>query len=126
MRLSKWHPSQWAGLCESGIFPKVDGRARFALLRPPEVDIPDGQFLMSTRRGKQFNSMVHSERDPLTGARRKDVLMSAEDAMDLGLRNGDPVIVTSAAGELQGTCKVMPMKCRNIQVHWPEGNAPPC
>jgi hypothetical protein len=32
------------------------------------------------------------------------------------------VLVTSEAGELKGTCAIMPMKGRNIQVHWPEGN----
>ena len=116
---------QWGGprLCEGGAFLTADGLARFTPLTPPEVDIPEGQFLMSTRRGKQFNSMVQADRDPLTGARRKDVLMSAEDVAELGLRDGDPVLVTSPAGELRGACKVMPMKRRNIQVHWPEGNA---
>ena len=115
---------QWGGpmLCEGGVFPTVDGLAHFTSLMPPEVNIPDGQFLMSTRRGKQFNSMVQAERDPLTGARRRDVLMNAEDAAQLGLKNGDPVLVTSEAGELKGTCAIMPMKGRNIQVHWPEGN----
>ena len=122
---AKGDATQWGGprLCEGGTFPTADGRAQFTLLRPPEVDIPDGQYLMSTRRGKQFNSMVHSDRDPLTGARRRDVLMSAEDATELGMKDGDPVLVTSGVGELRGTCKFMPMKRRNIQVHWPEGNA---
>ena len=115
---------QWGGprLCEGEVFPTADGLAHFTPLRPPEVNIPDGQFLMSTRRGKQFNSMVQAERDPLTGTRRRDVLMSAEDAAHLGLKHGDPVLVTSEVGELRGTCAIMPMKGRNIQVHWPEGN----
>ena len=121
---AKGDATQWGGprLCEGGAFPTADGRAQFTPLRPPEVDIPEGQFLMSTRRGKQFNSMVQSDRDPLTGARRRDVLMSGEDATELSLKDGDPVLVTSEAGELRGTCKVMPMKGRNVQVHWPEGN----
>ena len=116
---------QWGGprLCEEGAFQTDDGRARFTPLRPPELEVPPGQFLMSTRRGKQFNSMVEADRDPLTGARRKGVLMSAEDASDMGLQDGDPLRVTSDAGELMGLCKIMPMKRRNIQVHWPEGNA---
>ena len=36
-------------------------------------------FRVSTRRGKQFNSMVQREVDPLTGARRDDVLISEDD-----------------------------------------------
>ena len=116
---------QWGGprLCEDGDFGTPDGRARFTNLVAPEIDIPKGQFLMSTRRGKQFNSMVQAARDPLTHARRRDVLINAEDATELGLSDGDPVLVTSEAGELRGWCKVMAMKRRNVQVHWPEGNA---
>ena len=33
------------------------------------------------------------------------------------------MLVTFEVGELRGTCKIMPMKHRNVQVHWPEGNA---
>ena len=116
---------QWGGprLCEGAVFSTADGRARFTALTPPEVDIPPGAFLMSTRRGKQFNSMVHKDRDPLTGARRNDVLISPEDAAAGGLRDGDPVLLRSDVGELACRCRIAPMKGRNVQVHWPEGNA---
>ena len=40
----------------------------------------EGELLLSTRRGKQFNSMVQGRVDPLTGAARDHVLLSAEDA----------------------------------------------
>ena len=115
---------QWGGplLCEGGLFPTADGRARFAALVPPEVEIPEGEFLLSCRRGRQFNSMVQEDRDPLTGARRTDVLMSEEDGTALGLRRGDEVILRSGAGELRGRYRAMAMKGRNVQVHWPEGN----
>jgi len=115
---------QWGGplLCEGGLFPTADGRARFAALVPPEVEIPEGEFLLSCRRGRQFNSMVQEDRDPLTGARRTDVLMSEEDGAALGLRRGDEVILRSGTGELRGRYRAMAMKGRNVQVHWPEGN----
>ncbi len=115
---------QWGGprLCEGGTFKTDDGKAQFTALKPPEQDIPEGWFLMSTRRGKQFNSMVQANPDPLTGAKRNDVLISAEDAANLGLNDGDPVLVTSEVSEMRGVCKVAPIKGRNIQVHWPEGN----
>src|ERR1041384_5425665 len=66
---------QWGGrtLCVDGVFPTADGRARFAAVRPPESVLPAGRFALSTRRGKQFNSMVHRDRDPLNGALRDDV-----------------------------------------------------
>ncbi len=99
-----------------------DGRARFTPLAPPEVDLPEGWFLLSTRRGKQFNSMVHAERDPMIGARRDDVLISAEDAMRLGLRDGHPLLVRSEAGSFRGRCKVARIKPHNVQMYWPEAN----
>ncbi len=116
---------QWGGarLCENGVFKTPDGKARFTPLRPPENEIPEGWFSLSTRRGKQFNSMVQARRDPLTGAGRDDVLMSREDARALGLREGDPVLLRSEVGEFHGHVKFMPIRPRNIQVHWPEGNA---
>src|SRR5438309_3369360 len=51
---------QWGGprLCEGGNFPTPDERARFTPLAPPEVHLPEGGFFLSSRRGKQFNSMV--------------------------------------------------------------------
>src|SRR5207245_9719348 len=84
---SKGDAFQYGGprLCEDGSFPMPDGRAVFTELALPDADIPAGLFLLSTRRGKQFNSMVHGDIDYLLGARRSDVLMSAEDAKALGV-----------------------------------------
>ncbi len=123
---------QWGGerLCEmrddhGRITPKFatpDGRARFSII---ESDSPadDGRLRLSTRRGKQFNSMVHRDRDPLNGARRDDVLMNEEDARRLGLADGDTVLVRNEIGELHGRCRIAPIAPGNAQVHWPEGNA---
>ncbi len=115
---------QWGGrrLCEGGVFATRDGKAAFATLQPPATALPPGRFFLSTRRGKQFNSMVQADRDPLTGARRDDVLISPEEASALGLAEGDPVLLRSAAGEFRGRLKFMPIQPRNLQVHWPEGN----
>ncbi|MFQ5918556.1 MAG: FdhF/YdeP family oxidoreductase [Thermoplasmata archaeon] len=115
---------QWGGprLCQDGVFPMPEGRARFTPLAPPEVDLPEGWFLLSTRRGKQFNSMVHAERDPMIGAQRDDVLLSAEDAERLGLEDGQPLLIRSDAGSFRGHCKVSQIKPRNVQMYWPEAN----
>jgi anaerobic selenocysteine-containing dehydrogenase len=83
---------------------------------------PEGTFHVSTRRGKQFNSMVQRERDPLTGARRDDVLMAAEDAARLGITSGDRIRLRSPAGEYVGRALVDAIKPGNLEVHWPEGN----
>ncbi len=113
---------QWGGriLCRDGVFPTEDGRARFAAVTPPEQRLEAGKFLLSTRRGKQFNSMVQRERDPLTGAKRDNVLMASSDAASLGLREGDPVTVRSQVGELRGRVKIVAIRPGNVQVHWPE------
>jgi predicted molibdopterin-dependent oxidoreductase YjgC len=79
---------QWGGtrLCEGGIFPMPDGRARFLVVAPSEPDVPEGSFVLSTRRGKQFNTMVHAERDPITGAMHDALFMGPSDISALGRR----------------------------------------
>lgn len=125
---------QWGGsrLCEQPgpdgtpmpFFGTEDGRARFSEIRIDEFgeERIDGKFRLSTRRGKQFNSMVHRAIDPLTGARREDVLMNESDAKRLGLVDGDGVTLTSSIGSLKGRCRIAPICAGNVQVHWPEGN----
>jgi anaerobic selenocysteine-containing dehydrogenase len=99
-----------------------DGRARFHPVTPPELDIAEGRFHLSTRRGKQFNSMIQAERDPLTGGGRDDVFMAPADAARLGLVEGDGIVLRSDVGEFQGRCRPAPIKERNLQVFWPEAN----
>jgi molybdopterin-dependent oxidoreductase alpha subunit len=111
-----------ACLCEGWVFPTADGRARFTVVDPPPVVPPDGRFAVSTRRGKQFNSMVQERRDSLTGALREAVLISAADAERLGVVEGDEVELRSEHGSLRGRAHLAPIAPGNLQVHWPEGN----
>ncbi|HEY8552711.1 MAG TPA: molybdopterin dinucleotide binding domain-containing protein, partial [Thermaerobacter sp.] len=99
-----------------------DGKAHFVVAQLPEQDVPEGKFRVGTRRGKQFNSMVWDDVDPLTGARRDDVFISREDAERLGLRDGDPVLLRSDYGEYRGRVRISRIRPGNLQVHWPEGN----
>lgn len=121
-------------LCAGGVFSGMPGgRARFVALSPPELE-PAGPslaancFYLTTRRGKQFNSMVWGKRDPLTGARREDVLMAPEDAVRLGLRDGDRVVLrrqaaaTSANNRFYGVCRIAPVRPGTLVAHWPEAN----
>jgi len=48
--------------------------------------------------------------------------MNKEDAMKLGLQDGDAIIVRSQAGAMRGRCRIAPIAAGNVQVHWPEGN----
>ncbi|MDR7522786.1 MAG: FdhF/YdeP family oxidoreductase [Armatimonadota bacterium] len=109
-------------LCAGWTFPTPDGRAHFTVVPLPDAQVPEGMFLVATRRGKQFNSMVHEPRDALTGAVREAVLISRQDAERLGLRDGDPVVLRSATGEFRGRACVAPVKPGTLEVHWPEGN----
>lgn len=115
---------QWGGerLFADGRFHTPDGKARFSVVELADRARPVGSFRVSTRRGKQFNSMVQHARDPLTGARREDVLVSAEDAVRLGLVDGDPIRLTSGTGTFVGRAFIDDIKPGNLEVHWPEGN----
>ncbi len=116
---------QWGGrvLFADGRFATLDAKAHFiaaGIHNRPEP--PADRFRVSTRRGKQFNSMVQREIDPLTGAGRDDVLLSAADADRLGLREHQRVRLTSADGAFEGRVRRSPIKPGNLEVHWPEGN----
>ncbi|HMK23145.1 MAG TPA: FdhF/YdeP family oxidoreductase [Terriglobales bacterium] len=103
-------------------FLTPDGKGHFSVVDLPEPSLPAGKFLLSSRRGRQFNSMVHTESDPLTGSRRDHIFMSREDAQQLGLKSGDPILLRNGHGEFSGRVKVDRVKPGSLQGHWPEVN----
>jgi anaerobic selenocysteine-containing dehydrogenase len=103
-------------------FDTDDGRAHFTIPDLPPVPSDEGRLRLSTRRGKQFNSMVQEHEDALTGLKRHAVLLSEDDAVRLGLSNGEKVLVRSDTGEMHANVLLAPIKPGNVQVHWPEGN----
>ncbi|MEH2252939.1 FdhF/YdeP family oxidoreductase [Nostoc sp.] len=109
-------------LCFGWNFPTADGKAHFGVLLPRQRELPEGYFLVATRRGKQFNSMVQERKDAITGAMREAVLMNPADAAQLGLRDSDRVILKNDLGELFCQVYIAPIQSGNLQVHWPEGN----
>lgn len=115
---------QWGGerLCEGGVFPTADGRARFTPVAPADPHVANGRLRLSTRRGKQFNTMILADRDPLTGATRDGVFLGAADAERIGVRDGDAVVVRSDHGELPGRVHLTDLAPGNVQVMFPEGN----
>ncbi|RST75330.1 formate dehydrogenase [Siminovitchia acidinfaciens] len=115
---------QWGGawLCEDGNFPTEDGKANLLPIELPELRKPEGHFYVTTRRGKQFNSMIYSEKDPFNAADRYDVLIHAEDAKELGILDGDAIVVYNRYGTFQGKAKFADTRRGNISVYWPEGN----
>ena len=95
-------------------------------MTPPDRRATEGRLYVSTRRGKQFNSMVQHAVDPLTGAAREDVLISPEDAARLRIKSGDRIRLTSASGAFEGRARIDAIKAGNLEVHWPEGNVLLC
>jgi molybdopterin-dependent oxidoreductase alpha subunit len=119
---------QWGGprLFADGTFHTPDRRAHFTSNTPPARRPAEGELFVSTRRGKQFNSMVQHDVDPLNGAAREDVLMAAEDAKRLGVAEGAAIRLTSRSGSYVGRVKIAEVKPGNLEVHWPEGNVLLC
>jgi len=114
---------QWGGaqLFEDGRFATPSGRARFHAVEPPADREPlDGELFLSTRRGRQFNSMVHAGRDPLTGLERSDLLMNAEDGRARGIGAGQRVVVSSPVSQVEFVARFGPIKAGNVEAHWPE------
>jgi molybdopterin-dependent oxidoreductase alpha subunit len=79
-------------------------------------------FRVSTRRGKQFNSLIYAEIDPLNGAPRDAVLMNPDDALNLHLIQNDHIALTNGLGRFEGRVFLAPIARGNLQIHWPEGN----
>lgn len=126
---------QWGGrtLFADGRFATVSGKAHFTAHTSGREgregrEGQDGRnaqpprFRVSTRRGKQFNSMVQRDVDPLTGAARDEIFMSADDMSMLMLRPGQRVRLIATSGSLIGRVRTAHIKPGNLEVHWPEGN----
>jgi predicted molibdopterin-dependent oxidoreductase YjgC len=115
---------QWGGerLCEGGVFPTPDGRATLVAIAPHDARLPAGRLHLTTRRGKQFNSMVWRATDPLTGGGRDALLMAPADISAFGLAEGQEVEVRSASGTVRARVRVADMLPGNVQMFFPEAN----
>ena len=67
--------------------------------------------------------MVWRERDPLTGAGRDALFLSAVDAIALAVTEGDPLVVRAEGGAtVRARAHVVPIRAGNVQMFWPEAN----
>jgi anaerobic selenocysteine-containing dehydrogenase len=107
-------------LCKDGHFETEDGKAH---LRPVALPPAHGEgFHVSTRRGKQFNTLIYAETDPLTGADRDAIFMAQSDATRLGLANNQRIALVNDLGRYEGRVFIADLAPGNLQVMWPEGN----
>ena len=110
-------------LYAGGVFETSDKLGHFFALTPPEIDLPPGKFILSTRRGKQFNSLIYAEKDSITGASRNALLIGSEDAAALKVANGDHVIAHSDNGaSMEFQVRIDHLQPRTVQAFWPECN----
>jgi len=109
-------------LCSGGVCPLPGGRARLRTVDLPRTDAGGLPFHVSTRRGKQFNTLIYAEIDPLNGAPRDAVLMNPDDAANLHLANSDNIALKNSLGTYHGRVFLAPIAPGNLQIHWPEGN----
>jgi molybdopterin-dependent oxidoreductase alpha subunit len=116
---------QWGGaqLFKDGFAAMPGGRARFVTVAIPKVEVPEGKFYFTTRRGKQFNSMTFGQKDALTGSQRRDDIFICEaDAERFGLEDGSKIHLRSETGEFVGRVRLSDIKAGTLQAYWPEGN----
>jgi molybdopterin-dependent oxidoreductase alpha subunit len=116
-------------LCAGGKFTTKDGKAHFRAVLLPDLGnrntAGNGRerlFIVSTRRGKQFNTLIYAEVDPLNNAPRDAVLMNEDDAASLNVRQNDRIVLTNNVGRYEGRVFLAPIASGNLQIHWPEGN----
>jgi molybdopterin-dependent oxidoreductase alpha subunit len=112
-------------LCADGKFATADDKGRFRVVPVPPLNSQPStfnSFNVSTRRGKQFNTLIYAEIDPFNGAARDSVLMNPDDAAALRLIQNDRVALVNELGRFEARVFLAPIARGNLQIHWPEGN----
>jgi len=97
----------WPGLGADGAFTKADPPPAGAFCAPPPVP-REGDGLMLITGNCLFHNGYLSERSEILNTVANDpyVALSSEDAAQLGLSDGDQVVVRSPRGELTAQLKV--------------------
>ncbi len=101
-----------------------DSKAKFILPDIKCYEISSNEFILSTRRGRQFNSMILETKDPQTGGSdRSTIFINSHDAKIYGFHEGAKVAVISAFGETECILKYADVAKGTVQMFWPECNA---
>jgi molybdopterin-dependent oxidoreductase alpha subunit len=111
-----------AQVCAGWKFPTSDGKAHFKAVSIPQIKLAPGIFRVVTRRGKQFNSMVHEDVDDSSSAIRSSIFMNPDDARRMALSPGDRVRLCNDFGSYNGEVLLAPVTAGTLEVYWPEGN----
>ncbi len=105
-------------------FATADGKARFHVTPLPTSTPAAGELRLITLRSEgQFNTVVYEEEDLYRGNRRRDVVMMASaDARSLGVGEGDRVVVSTSAGQLDASVAIIDIRPGNLAMYYPEAN----
>ena len=108
-------------------FNMKNNRARFRIhaVPQPKDDANGYPFLLASVRSEgQFNSIIYEEKDTYRyNAGRDAVLMSRQDMIELKIKDGDKVAVTSSSGKLENMrAQAFDIPPGNILAYYPEAN----
>ena len=103
-------------------FGTIDGKAHFVVTPIPAAQ-PGKLMLASVRSEGQFNSIIYEETDSYRGkAGRRSVFLSAEDMAARGIAEGQPIVVRSEVGEMQGVATLFDLPAGSVLAYYPEAN----
>jgi molybdopterin-dependent oxidoreductase alpha subunit len=103
-------------------FGTADGKAHFVVTLLPSVE-QDQLMLATVRSEGQFNSIIYEETDSYRGkAGRQSVFLGPEDMARFGLREGQGVVVRSAAGAMAGVATLFDLPKGSVLAYYPEAN----
>jgi len=116
---------------DSTTFNTASGKAHFTTHNIPDLDIPEGSYVMMTIRSHdQYNTTIYDVHDRYRGihGRRRVVLMNAEDMVQRGWRTRDKVnLVSHFNGEKRQSDDwqliAYPIPRGNIATYFPEANS---
>jgi len=108
-------------------FATATGKAKLFVHELPADEAADsGQLrLMTVRSEGQFNTVVYEDYDLYRGIDRRDViLIHPDDMARLGLKDRQPVTVTSSPGQMPGILAIAhaDIKPSNALMYYPEAN----
>jgi molybdopterin-dependent oxidoreductase alpha subunit len=103
-------------------FGTPDGKAHLVVTPIPPT--PDGRLSLATVRSEgQFNTIIYEEKDSYRGGAGRDaIFLNRADMADMGIAEGQPVVVQSDAGQMNGVATSFDLPRGSAMAYYPEAN----